>query len=102
MSDLVRTLIIGLVTSVILLILVWIFWKIYDRPSKRQLEVEQERQEKSKEIRMWRSVEAQMAQEEAEAEVSRREAVVAAKVAVAVVERRFPTALSINNRGALR
>ena len=68
MSDLVRTLIIGLVTSVILLILVWIFWKIYDRPSKRQLEVEQERQEKSKEIRMWRSVEAQMAQEEAEAE----------------------------------
>ena len=68
MSDLVRTLITGLITSVILLILVWIFWKIYDRPSKRQLEVEQERQEKSKEIRMWRAVEAQMAQEEAEAE----------------------------------
>ena len=68
MSDLVRTLITGLVTSVIFLILVWIFWKIYDRPSKRQLEVEQERQEKSKEIRMWRAVEAQMAQEEAEAE----------------------------------
>jgi len=67
-SDLVRTLITGLITSVILLILVWIFWKIYDRPSKRQLEVEQERQEKSKEIRMWRAVEAQMAQEEAEAE----------------------------------
>tara|TARA_B000000532_G_C18869121_1_gene407632 strand:- start:782 stop:1444 length:663 start_codon:yes stop_codon:yes gene_type:complete len=67
-SDLVRTLITGLVTSVIFLILVWIFWKIYDRPSKRQLEVEQERQEKSKEIRMWRAVEAQMAQEEAEAE----------------------------------
>ena len=68
MSDLVRTLITGLVSSAILLILVWIFWKIYDRPSKRQLEVEQERQEKSKEIRMWRAVEAQMAQEEAEAE----------------------------------
>ena len=68
MSDLVRTLITGLITSVIFLILVWIFWKIYDRPSKRQLEVEQERQEKSKEIRMWRAVEAQMAQEEAEAE----------------------------------
>ena len=68
MSDLVRTLITGLITSIILLILVWIFWKIYDRPSKRQLEVEQERQEKSKEIRMWRAVEAQMAQEEAEAE----------------------------------
>jgi len=67
-SDLVRTLITGLITSIILLILVWIFWKIYDRPSKRQLEVEQERQEKSKEIRMWRAVEAQMAQEEAEAE----------------------------------
>jgi len=67
-SDLVRTLITGLVSSAILLILVWIFWKIYDRPSKRQLEVEQERQEKSKEIRMWRAVEAQMAQEEAEAE----------------------------------
>ena len=68
MSDLVRTLITGLITSVIFLILAWIFWKIYDRPSKRQLEVEQERQEKSKEIRMWRAVEAQMAQEEAEAE----------------------------------
>ncbi len=68
MSDLVRTLITGLITSIILLILVWIFWKIYDRPSKRQLEVEQERQDKSKEIRMWRAVEAQMAQEEAEAE----------------------------------
>ena len=68
MSDLVRTLITGLISSAILLILVWIFWKIYDRPSKRQLEVEQERQEKSKEIRMWRAVEAQMAQEEAEAE----------------------------------
>ena len=68
MSDLVRTLITGLIVSIVLLILVWIFWKIYDRPSKRQLEVEQERQDKSKEIRMWRAVEAQMVQEEAEAE----------------------------------
>jgi len=67
-SDLVRTLITGLIVSIVLLILVWIFWKIYDRPSKRQLEVEQERQDKSKEIRMWRAVEAQMVQEEAEAE----------------------------------
>lgn len=67
-SDLVKTLIIGFFTSIVLTFLVWWFWKRYDKPSDKQLEVQQERKEKSKEIRMWRAVESQMKKEEAAAE----------------------------------
>ena len=68
MSDLVQTLIIGFFTSIILIFLAWLFWRRFDKPSEKQLEVEEERKEKSKEIKMWRAVESQMKQEEAEAE----------------------------------
>ena len=68
MSDLVRTLITGFFTSIILLFLVYCFWKLYDRPSKRQLELQEEKREKRKEERMWKNIEAEMAKEQEQAE----------------------------------
>ena len=67
-SDLVRTLITGFFTSIILLFLVYCFWKLYDRPSKRQLELQEEKREKRKEERMWKNIEAEMAKEQEQAE----------------------------------
>ena len=78
MSDLVKTLITGFLTSIILLLLVYFFWKLYDRPSKKQLEVEEITREKRKEERMWRAIEADMAREreqiEAQALIQRKQA----------------------------
>ena len=78
MSDLVKTLITGFLTSIILLLLVYFFWKLYDRPSKKQLEVEETTREKRKEERMWRAIEADMAREreqiEAQALIQRKQA----------------------------
>ena len=78
MSDLVKTLIPGFLTSIILLLLVYFFWKLYDRPSKKQLEVEEITREKRKEERMWRAIEADMAREreqiEAQALIQRKQA----------------------------
>ena len=68
MSDLVRTLITGFFTSIILLFLVYCFWKLYDRPSKRQIELQEEKREKRKEERMWKNIEAEMAKEQEQAE----------------------------------
>ena len=78
MSDLVKTLITGFLASIILLLLVYFFWKLYDRPSKKQLEVEETTREKRKEERMWRAIEADMAREreqiEAQALIQRKQA----------------------------
>jgi len=67
-SDLVQTLITGFLTSIVLLFLVYFFWKLYDRPSKKQLELQEEKREKRKEERMWQSIEAEMAKEREQAE----------------------------------
>ena len=67
-SDLVRTLITGFFTSIILLFLVYCFWKLYDRPSKRQIELQEEKREKRKEERIWKNIEAEMAKEQEQAE----------------------------------
>ena len=67
-SDLVRTLITGFFTSIILLFLVYCFWKLYDRPSKRQIELQEEKREKRKEERMWKNIEAEMPKEQEHAE----------------------------------
>ncbi len=68
MSDLVQSLITGFFTSIILLLLVYFFWRLYDRPSKKQLELEEETREKRKEERMWRASETEMAKEPEQAE----------------------------------
>ena len=68
MSDLVQTLITGFLTSIVLLLLVYFFWKLYDRPSKKQLELQEEKREKRKEERMWQPIEAEMAKEREQAE----------------------------------
>ena len=68
LSDIVRTLITGFFTSIILLLLVYIFWKLYDRPSKKQLELQEEKREKRKEERMWQAIEAEMEKEREQAE----------------------------------
>jgi len=67
-SDLVRSLITGFLTSIVLLFLVYWFWKLYDRPSKKQLELQQEKREKRKEERMWQAIEAEMEKEREQAE----------------------------------
>ena len=67
-SDLVQSLITGFFTSIILLLLVYFFWRLYDRPSKKQLELEEETREKRKEERMWRAIEAEIEQEREQAE----------------------------------
>lgn len=68
MSDLVRSLITGFLTSIVLLFLVYWFWKLYDRPSKKQLELQEEKREKRKEERMWQAIEAEMEKEREQAE----------------------------------
>ena len=68
MSDLVKTLITGFLTSIVLLFLVYWFWKLYDRPSKKQLELEEGKRKKRKEERMWRTIEAEMEREREQAE----------------------------------
>ena len=67
-SDLVQSLITGFFTSIILLLLVYFFWRLYDRPSKKQLELEEETREKRKEERMWREIESEMEKEREQAE----------------------------------
>ena len=68
MSDLVQRLITGFFTSIILLLLVYFFWRLYDRPSKKQLELEEETREKRKEERMWRAIDSEMEKEREQAE----------------------------------
>ena len=68
MSDLVKTLITGFLTSIVLLFLVYWFWKLYDRPSRKQLELEEGKRKKRKEERMWRAIEAEMEREREQAE----------------------------------
>lgn len=67
-SNLVTTLITGLLVSIAFLFLVYCFWKLYDRPSRRQIEVLEEKREKFKETKMWQAVEAEMAAEREQAE----------------------------------
>ena len=42
--------------------------KLYDRPSKKQLELQEEKREKRKEERMWQAIEAEMEKEREQAE----------------------------------
>ena len=51
-----------------MLFLVYWFWKLYDRPSKKQLELQEEKREKRKEERMWQAIEAEMEKEREQAE----------------------------------
>ncbi len=67
-SNLVTTLITGLLASIAFLFLVYCFWKLYDRPSRRQIEVLEEKREKFKETKMWQAVEAEMEAEREQAE----------------------------------
>ena len=67
-SNIVTTLITGLLVSIAFLFLVYCFWKLYDRPSRRQIEVLEEKREKFKETKMWQSVEAEMEAEREQAE----------------------------------
>ena len=46
----------------------YFFWRLYDRPSKKQLELEEETREKRKEERMWRAIESEMEKEREQAE----------------------------------
>jgi len=46
-----------------LLLLVYWFWKLYDRPSKKQLELQEEKRAKRKEERMWQAIEVEMEKE---------------------------------------
>ena len=68
MEDLVETLVTGFLVSGLFIVIVWWFWRRYDRPSDVQLAREEERAKKSEEQQMWRAVEAQMVEERAQSE----------------------------------
>lgn len=68
MDDLVETLAIGLIISLILIFISWWFWKRYDEPSEAQIEREESIAKKKQETQMWRAVEAQIAEEKAASE----------------------------------
>jgi len=59
---------IGLVIALILIPIVRYFWKRFDLPSKRALELMKQSEEEAIESRMWQSVEAQV---EAEKQIAR-------------------------------
>lgn len=68
MEDLVETLVTGFLVSGLFIVIVWWFWRRYDRPSDVQLAREEELAKKSEEQQMWRAVEAQMDEERAQSE----------------------------------
>jgi hypothetical protein len=67
-EDLVETLVTGFLVSGLFIVIVWWFWRRYDRPCDVQLAREEELAKKSQEQQMWRAVEAQMAEERAQSE----------------------------------
>ena len=72
MSELWDTLTTGLVLSLVLIAISYLFWKRFDKPTPLMIERQEERERLKEERDTWRQVEAQMQAEKEEAE--RREA----------------------------
>ena len=68
MEDLVRTLLTGLICSIIFIAVSYFFWKRFDKPTEKMIENQQSKEKLRHERKMWRAVEAQMTSEQATAE----------------------------------
>ncbi len=68
MEDLVKTLLTGLVFSIIFIAISYFFWKKFDKPTEKMIENQQSKEKLRHERKMWRAVEAQMTSEQATAE----------------------------------
>ena len=67
MEDLVRTLVTGLIVSIVFLAIAYAFWKRYDKPTEKMIEHQEGKAKMRHERKMWRAVEEQMSREKAEA-----------------------------------
>lgn len=68
MEDLVRTLIIGFVISIVFLAIAYFFWRRFDKPTEKMIEHQEGKAKVRHERKMWRAVEAQMSREQIAAE----------------------------------
>ena len=64
LNDLVEALITGLVIAIILIPIVWWFWKKFDRPSDEQIEFEEAKAKQKEEAQMWAQIEKEMRDQE--------------------------------------
>ena len=68
LEDLVRTLVTGLIVSIVFLAIAYAFWKRYDKPTEKMIEHQEGKAKMRHERKMWRAVEEQMSREQAAAE----------------------------------
>ena len=68
MEELVRTLLIGLICSIVFIGISYFFWKRFDKPTEKMIEHREGKAKVRHERKMWRAVEAQMSREQATAE----------------------------------
>ena len=68
MEELVRTLLTGLIGSIIFIAISYFFWKRFDKPTEKMIENQQSKDKLRHERKMWRAVEDQMTREQATAE----------------------------------
>jgi len=68
MEELVRTLLTGLIGSIIFIAISYFFWKRFDKPTEKMIVNQQSKEKLRHERKMWRAVEDQMSREQATAE----------------------------------
>jgi hypothetical protein len=68
MEELVRTLLIGLIVSIVFIAISYFFWKRFDKPTEKMIVNQQSKEKLRHERKMWRAVEDQMSREQATAE----------------------------------
>ena len=64
LNDLVEALVTGLLIAIILIPIVWWFWKKFDRPSDEQIEFEETKAKQKEEAQMWAQIEKEMRDQE--------------------------------------
>lgn len=64
LNDLVEGLVTGLVIAIILIPIVWWFWKRFDRPSEELIEYQEAKAKQKEEAQMWAQIEQDMKNQE--------------------------------------
>ena len=64
LNDLVEALVTGLLIAIILIPIVWWFWKKFDKPSEEQIEFEEAKAKQKEEAQMWAQIEKEMRDQE--------------------------------------
>ncbi|MDE0558116.1 MAG: hypothetical protein OSB30_06560 [Candidatus Poseidoniaceae archaeon] len=68
MEELVKTLLTGLICSIVFIAISYFFWKRFDKPTEKMIVNQQSKVKLRHERKMWRAVEDQMTREQATAE----------------------------------